>query len=811
MTNICKNCGAALNEGAKFCKGCGKAAEAQTGQQPAYTPPPVQPTYQAQPQQPQYNTPKTAAQSKKKGGWILPYRIVASVVAVVLLVTGVIGIVTRFGGGGGNNNPIAREKSASVKNGIIELDGAVLDFGANTVGNGGAALHLLKPTKDQEQEHGLKEAISAFYEIEITPECNAPVTFQIPVNESNGYEKTPNTVALYAIGSTFGDLDGEEYVQYSYIPAEINGGVVTVSFVPSDYMQNLVSSAAGGGGGGVPIDVTTTKGYVLFNEKSSVGNAKFELYYSQGLKLMNNANLDDEQNDIPRLVRDLEAALKYYEGKDYDCSNRDFEKQPIQVFIGKTRVEKIGLRSKEAPPLGIYDTSLLRGPETGWIVLSEDEFLKAQSYPQGLMKPVIYHEVFHFVQGCYLKKAGINFREPNWFFDATATYYEWEIGTKMPEIINTHFDLLLQGMFPPSPTELKKELSLTDRLFGISEQAAVVKLADNHGYARAAFIKWFAENVSKNKDGFILDVLAAEPKSLVEYEVKISDLMDVSTRQTAMDFYEYLLTDKFKEVNTKAIINNLGFSKEANVMYLGLDGKKPKEIVRTVNTYAYGVGIAGLHLKNIEKSADFTNEYLPVITVEGDAKWCVLATKTADGSNATRVIEPVDGKVVLSNFYEDSVSKTRYTVMVVGLHVSGISGYKVKVEREKEEKPTEPPPYSAGYSVSVSFDPSSLDARPAPIGKGQTDYMVNISGLPKDKVVMVYCYTSEDATKISNLRSSANNDGKMSFAGHFPGMVLSDSVIVYYEVYDTIEKGAGKYDVGEKVGGASITIIRRSS
>jgi len=76
--NVCKTCGAALNPGAKFCRGCGTVMQfAIVLPQPLVVHLPAQPA-----------PPKT-------GGWLLPYRIVASLLAVILLITGSVGATNR--------------------------------------------------------------------------------------------------------------------------------------------------------------------------------------------------------------------------------------------------------------------------------------------------------------------------------------------------------------------------------------------------------------------------------------------------------------------------------------------------------------------------------------------------------------------------------------------------------------------------------------------------------------------------------------------------------------------------------------------
>ena len=124
MANFCKHCGAALMENARFCENCGNtvasAAQRQSQTRTQAAPPqsaPAQshPGYPAQRETPpntppqyavsQYAPPQSAPQSapqKKTGGWILPYRIVASVLVVAMLASGLYGVFTRRGGKAGD-------------------------------------------------------------------------------------------------------------------------------------------------------------------------------------------------------------------------------------------------------------------------------------------------------------------------------------------------------------------------------------------------------------------------------------------------------------------------------------------------------------------------------------------------------------------------------------------------------------------------------------------------------------------------------------------------------------------------------------
>ena len=79
--SVCLSCGYLLNPGVKFCKGCGAPST------PVPAPAPVQPVYHAPPlpAPSPYYAPRPYT-PKRKGGWLIPYRIVAVILIIALSV-----------------------------------------------------------------------------------------------------------------------------------------------------------------------------------------------------------------------------------------------------------------------------------------------------------------------------------------------------------------------------------------------------------------------------------------------------------------------------------------------------------------------------------------------------------------------------------------------------------------------------------------------------------------------------------------------------------------------------------------------------
>ena len=129
MSKFCKYCGAALNDSARFCKGCGNATRLQSAPQPTAQPQyrqPAQPQYQQSPQpQPTYAPPAAPVYQeqnmpqKKSGGMKPLIAVIAGLAAVALIATGIIVIPKMIGGGDGSDtvgsiSVIERGKSVSA-------------------------------------------------------------------------------------------------------------------------------------------------------------------------------------------------------------------------------------------------------------------------------------------------------------------------------------------------------------------------------------------------------------------------------------------------------------------------------------------------------------------------------------------------------------------------------------------------------------------------------------------------------------------------------------------------------------------------
>ncbi|MCL2699566.1 MAG: zinc ribbon domain-containing protein, partial [Defluviitaleaceae bacterium] len=183
MAKFCGYCGTTLTDGVKFCTECGKAQTApqqKSNQQQQHI---QQPVEQQQPQSAAYAPPiQQAAQPppvyqrqekpKRKGGWLLPYRIISSVLAVALIITGTIGVATRGGGSipgwlSGDNN---------TGGGNIS--------GGNNINNGGG--------ENDTDEAGIRDYVNDLAEIPAEdldyPEASAPIA---PEGNSKAFRITP--------------------------------------------------------------------------------------------------------------------------------------------------------------------------------------------------------------------------------------------------------------------------------------------------------------------------------------------------------------------------------------------------------------------------------------------------------------------------------------------------------------------------------------------------------------------------------------------------------------------------------------------
>ena len=659
--NTCQSCGYPLNPGVKFCKGCG----AKTGEQATITtPPPVQPSppqpLQPPPPRPVYTPPQpTHAQSStkpsNKGGKTPFVAIVSVVLAIALIVTGIFTIPNMFGGG---DDTMARGKSASVKNGVIELEGATLDFGANTVNNG-AKLTVLKPTARQKPD-GL---LSGLFELAIETKCTEPVVLSLPVDES----LIPDgCIVMLSVGNTLETDNGYGDTIYSHYPADVRNGMATATFIPADSLQDL--DVRGAGGPGI---------FVTSSEKLQVG---VYWYYTGSVELETGGHfivyfkghqvLSLTETNRKDMLSDLEAVYSYYTSKGYTYSKRSTG-WPFSIYV-----EEISAKA-------YY---VFR--EDGHIQLNRDLFSKGYSNRNEVMS-LMTHEFFHFVQYNYYQS---RFSDNLWFDEATATYFEVLKGGS-PSLINEYFELNFSGVFPKD-----------DR-----------KATKHDGYARGPLIGYL---VGRYGEDFILKAYQAAAATNYPFFSMIIPTVTQDTFHWVADYYEALVTG---QIDTYSIFpaamrlniennpdykNTIGYTlqlvipNEKDIADAKAKGEMPlmgKTSVRLGDYNAQFV-VLNIDLKATDSVSD------PIISVEGrDAELVDIRVIAYRGRDIT-VLRDVDGKITLNDYARNVRDGVAYIVMATGL-AGAKEAYDVKVEMMPSQWQLDPQEGYTGadYGMEYSF------------------------------------------------------------------------------------------------------------
>jgi len=605
---FCENCGKELPDNSKFCSGCGAKTE-----EPA-----------AQPAEP-----------KKRGSRVMLFRIIAAVLIVALGASAGVGYFMNRDGASGDNNTIERGATASVKNGVIELNGVLLDFGGNNVGNA-TSLTVLKPT--QEQEPGF--LLSELFEMKLDAACISPVTIRIPFDESllpTG-EDAEDTSVMVGLGSRFPDEIGGTNTIYNFIPAEVEDGVVTAEFIPADYMQDMYIT----GNNGVrrtPDDVWLSFG--VFTVTARYEGGHFKIFYSNS-----RSNAKVTRADCSAILSDLESAYEFFLSKGFDYSKRTI--WPLEVNLGN-------YDNPGEYTMGGVINKLRYNQWDGWINLEDKFFIGG--YRSDMMKPTIYHEFFHVVQSMYVA----DFAKNRWFDEATSSYWEWNVKGSMPDNVYIRLELLFEGL--PSPNE---------------SSAA--------GYVRSALLKYVVEKQLSGDDGFIRDLYEAEPgdwnAAFVSATLPYGDYVASFFTEFLSGGFGPTAAACYSDI-TSGKMAKVGISKEMILPdkdildEMRASGDEiPPLAVATVSVGAYGAQLVALPVY-LETQEKMTDEDAVLFRVDGDCDFRVFEISTAYGRAATVHVPNTAGEVVIGGMNK---STSNYMVLVVGLHDNGKRDCDVVVE-----------------------------------------------------------------------------------------------------------------------------------
>lgn len=529
--------------------------------------------------------------------------------------------------------------SAGVKDGIIELKQAKLDFGDNQVpGSSKSSLTVVK-LKQGEEPAGLA---STLFELYLDVTCDLPVTISIPFAGDDGPEDEEAAVML-GLGNEVILDDGTVDTLYSYIPAEVVDGVATSTFIPSQYLGELAVRGASGSAKASRERLT----WGLFRLATSFEEGgHFVVYFP---KQARRYLLDFKERHA--LLSDLEAVYDEYLSKGYAYEKR--KEWPMEVYIQSLKQD------------GYYFYRW--DGAAGQIYLNRALF--QDGYSADAVKPLLAHEFFHFVQLNYVDRGS----DLLWFDEATATYCEEQKAGNYPYIVKQHEELVFSGVFP-------------------LENDAV------NGYARMPLIKFLSQ---KRGEDFILNAYTIAGGGAGWEDALLSSAGPPSV--WAGDFYEALIKggevshfspyalhktlvgDK-KWTEKKGNKGKIGTKLELTIPTaeeidaMVAKGEEPVFGSATVSVGSFGAQLVAITVdeKNLSRLPEGTD---PSVSVPG-ADFRVFAIR----GSSVEVLTGGGGAVTLNDFKklsddfsEHERDKTLFLVLVTGLHNSGKQDYTVKV------------------------------------------------------------------------------------------------------------------------------------
>lgn len=308
-------------------------------------------------------------------------RVLSILLAVVMLLSLTAGLAACGG------------KGAAVKDGVLDLNGITVSFGENNVPDGEAATLKVVKAAEYEAENGL---CSELYELTLTEDYTKPVTIALPVPDD--YSGTAEEALLVGLGIECEYDSGKVGTEYFYFPAEVADGVASASFIPEQLQQAPLYMGASEG--------AATPGKIKTSMSLKCGLFGQVSYFEDGghFRLYHPLKIDGEffhdkvgSSGKQAILNDLEATYEKYKALGYQYDESDF---PMNVLVKK--IDDAGSYHS------LYeDITLNTGNFTG-------------QYAAGSLDPLLWHEFFHYVQGCY---TGI-FAGSQWIDEATASYYE---------------------------------------------------------------------------------------------------------------------------------------------------------------------------------------------------------------------------------------------------------------------------------------------------------------------------------------------------------------------------------------------------
>ncbi len=312
-------------------------------------------------------------------------------------------------------------KAVSVENGEINLEGTTVSFGKNNVPDGdSASLKTIKVT-DTETENGL---CSQLFELALREAYTQPVTLTLPIPED--YSGEAEEALLVGLGIECEYDSGSLGTEYFYFPAQVEDGAASASFIPAELAKAPLYMGASQGTA-APKKMKTSislKCGLFTNVCYFEDGGHFRLYYPMKVdgKFFHDIVGSSGREAI---LRDLEVVYDKYKALGYQYDQGDF---PMNVLV------------KKINDAGSYH--LLYGD----ITLNVGNF--TDKYEPGSLNPLLWHEFFHYVQGC---NTGIF--ASDWIDEATASYYEARAQDQtFTSLTSQYFERQFVGALPPEDT-----------------------------------------------------------------------------------------------------------------------------------------------------------------------------------------------------------------------------------------------------------------------------------------------------------------------------------------------------------------------
>lgn len=307
-------------------------------------------------------------------------------ILIILMVT-----LVACGGSGGSSG--SSDKGVELGDGKVSLDGTIFDFGTSgQIDKKSVTLKTVKAS-GYEEENGLS---SPLYELTLKEDLAESITISMPIPE--GYTGEDGETLMIGLGVEAEYDSGRVGTEYFYFPAEIKEGLAQIEFSPSELVQAPFYMGATEGsakakemGHGLALKCGLFTEYAYFKE-----GGHFILYHPMkvdGKFFHHIVGIDGKQT----ILNDLEAVYEKYKKLGFKYNEKDF---PMNILVKKI--------DDDGSYHGLFKD----------ITINTGKFTK--EYVSGDLNSLLWHEFFHYVQGCY---TGI-FGDTEWIDEATASYYE---------------------------------------------------------------------------------------------------------------------------------------------------------------------------------------------------------------------------------------------------------------------------------------------------------------------------------------------------------------------------------------------------